>query len=74
MALKACPQPPDISSILIWVMFMDCLSFSVRYSGVMGGDEDAAISAASVSVCAAIGGELLEEEYGEEREVMMMGK
>lgn len=55
MALKACPHPPDMSSMETWVAPIVDLSFSLSESGVT--PEVAAVSAAAVSVCAAMAGE-----------------
>jgi hypothetical protein len=52
-ALKACPHPPDISSISICWMFILDLRVSDKLSAVMPDDE--AFAAACVSVSAAIG-------------------
>jgi len=54
-ALKAWPQPPDMSSMLMCVSCNDCRNLSVSDSGVIGVDDWADIEAAWVSVGAAIG-------------------
>lgn len=53
IALNACPQPPDMSSMSMCEMFIFDLSVSLRLSMVT--PDDAALVAACVSVSAAMG-------------------
>ena len=67
MALNACPQPPDMSSISTCVVLSFCLRVVVRESGVIWGELSEEAWAAAVSVGAAIGveragGEVWKEE------------